>query len=460
MFYALRRPEINRLLIGVSTQPMNDSIRIPWTHHFARGLYTIILFILLPVLIFLMRKKLGVKAQPFPISQRKFSQRFGYLSEQICVTDILFHCASVGEVNASAAIIKRVLHDNPEYKITISTTSVTGATHAFNQFGDSVQHCFLPFDLPFAVKNFLSTLRPKYLCITEVEFWPNLVHVAFKRNIKLGLINGRISSKSLHTYKKFAWLYRYTLRKFSVICAQSEPSFSYFLSLGVYKSQLFLTRNTKFDLSSDPQDEIKATQLMADFSMNTSKLLLAASTHAPEEELLLDIFQRLRMRHEDLRLIIVPRHPFRFDQVTQLCMASGFRVARLTKGAEATQPDIIVVDAMGWLKACYRVSTLAFIGGSFATKGGHNALECALYGKPMLMGPSIFNNPEICQQLIAVNALDICETPSILESKCEYLLSNPDSAISKGSNGRRVLTQNLGAVEDTMSILRAHLLKN
>ncbi len=439
---------------------MTVNIRYPWYHILFLWSYTALLIVFLPIILFFLRKKIFKNANEPELTGRSVFERFGLIPKEVAKTDMLFHCASVGEVNVAAPLIDKLMSEDNTLQITISTTSITGAVLAKKLFKKSVQHCFLPFDIPIIISRFLNHLSPKVLVITEVEFWPNLIHKAFKKKIALLLINGRISSKSLPTYIRLRGLYKHTLRKFDVICAQSPLSFDNFLLIGVYRARLRLTNNIKFDLKASDSDVDKANELSKYVEVNQYQILLGASTHDPEEQLLLDTFSSLRRENGKLTLLIVPRHPHRFDDVYALCKATGYSVGKFSEAlsGQFMQCEIWVIDAMGWLKACYSLCDYAFIGGSFAEKGGHNALECALYSKPMAMGPSIFNNPEICKLLETSGALTICETPEQMTSTFQLLAADSELAKSKGLSGSNLLTSNAGAVEQTFEELQ--LLRN
>lgn len=431
---------------------MSVKVNFPWYHYVFVWAYTVLLLVFLPIIVFFMRKKIINKGDLIELKGRKVSERFGILPEHVSNTDVLFHCASVGEVNVATPLIKSLIEQEPALKITISTTSLTGASLAKKLFKESVQHCFLPFDIPLFVSLFLRRLSPKLIVITEVEFWPNLIEKAYRKKIALSLINGRISSKSLPTYLKLSGLYKHTLRKFDVICAQSQASYDNFLRVGVYQARLQLTNNIKFDLTRSPSDDEKSKTLKKRLRKGVGKILVGASTHDPEEQLLLAAYAKLRRDQDELRLLLVPRYPHRFDEVYALCKATGFKVNRLS--AEDTHQhadaDIWMIDTMGWLKACYAVCDYAFIGGSFAPKGGHNALEGALYARPMVMGPSIFNNPEISNQLESVDALTICNNHNEMTRAFQKLMADDDMAKRNGASGADLLADNAGAVKQTL----------
>lgn len=420
-----------------------------------RYLYTIVLMLCLPLLLLLMRKKLKMPSINTDMPHRRFTERLGLVSPSFHSGGLLIHCASVGEINAAQGLIKDLLTTYPHLIITLSCSSTTGAVHAFNVFKNKVQHHYLPLDLPFFMAPFFKRLKPELVLVTEVEIWPNMLAQCHRRDIPVCLVNARLSDASFTTYQRLGALLRPALRHFTYICAQSQSSYDNFLKLGVYKPNLRLTQNMKFDLALDPADEDKAQQLLEYFSLQSRPVFVAASTHDGEEKFILQVYKQLLVHAPTLALIIVPRHPYRFDDVNYLLKASGFELARASQvdALMDSKADIILMDKMGWLKASYRICDVAFIGGSIANKGGHNALECALYGKPMVMGPSTFNNPNITQFLVQQGALHLVESVEQCVKLVGHWLEHPVLAEQDGNKGRKVLNDNHGAVSATMAIL-------
>jgi 3-deoxy-D-manno-octulosonic-acid transferase len=327
--------------------------------------------------------------------------------------------------------------------------------HAFNLFKDGVQHHYLPVDLPFTIGRFLKVLSPKLVLVTEVEIWPNMLTKCRQRKIPVCLINARLSSQSLPTYMRYRAFMRPALRHFTFVCAQSQSSYDNFLSLGVYKPQLRLTQNMKFDLTADAADTQKAQELRHRFFDDKAQILVAASTHDGEEKFMVEVYKTLRKEFEHLCMMVVPRHPHRFDDVYLILKAAGLSVQRASAAVNDKDQtaDVVLIDKMGWLKACYELCSCAFIGGSIAPKGGHNALECALYAKPMVMGPSTFNNPSITQYLQTQGALFVGESVSQHAEVLKTWLSEPALANEAGMKGKEVLERNSGAVEATLQVL-------
>lgn len=430
---------------------MNTPYTHRWYHFIWRWCYSLVLILLLPLgLLTLLLKSDKTKGQ-----RNNNRERFGFIGKPI-TQGILVHCVSVGEVNAAKSIVLRLQQLYPELAITISTTSSTGAKQARAVFEDSVQHRYLPIDIPVCMWIFFYKLQPKLVLVTEVEIWPNMLHQCFRRNIPAVLINARMTNDSLNNYQRLAFLFRPSLRKFSRICTQGQQDFDNFLRLGVYKPNMTLTNNMKFDLELDPQDEVKAISLKQKLGLTGQAVLVAGSTHDLEETMCLDAFKKLRISHLDIVLIVVPRHPHRFEKVVQLCQATGYAVVKMSELAKTplqTTPDILVVDAMGMLKACYQLASCAFVGGSFALKGGHNALEPALYGVPTMMGPSIFNNPFICDALATAGGLKILSASEQIADTALEWLNNADVAQEAGLANKRVIEQNRGAIEQTIEAI-------
>lgn len=437
-------------------QFMKKLIPQTFAYRIWRYLYSLVLTLCLPLLLLLMRKKLKMQSLSADMPKRRFAERFGRVSSSFQAGGLLIHCASVGEINAAQRLIRDLLVTNPSLSITLSCSSTTGAVHAFNLFKDQVQHQFLPFDLPFFMSPFFNALKPQLVLVTEVEIWPNMLAQCLARDVPVCLINGRLSDQSFTTYKRLSPLLRTALRHFNYICAQSQSSYDNFLKLGVYKPQLRLTQNMKFDLALSSDDQEKAEQLQSQFFSESRPVLVAASTHDGEEKFVLQVYKKLLIDTPNLALIVVPRHPHRFDDVYYILKAGGVELARASATSldASVSVDVVLMDKMGWLKACYDICDVAFIGGSIANKGGHNALECALYGKPMLMGPSTFNNPSITQFLHKQGALKIIENTQQCADAINHWLADLDNARNDGGKGKQVLQDNNGAVNATLAVLK------
>jgi len=435
---------------------MKLSYRNRWYHFFWRWLYSLILLMLMPLLCLKLMTK---KANATGLIKHKNRQRFGFTANGLKKNGVIVHCVSMGEVNAAQGIIEKLIVAYPSMPVTVTTTSVTGAEHAVKLFADRVQHSFLPIDFPVCIWLFLRRLKPKMLMVTEVEIWPNLLHQCYQNKIPAILINARMTDRSLINYKRLAYLFRPSLRKFTCICAQAKADFENFVSMGVYKTQLVLTNNLKFDLQANPEDEQKAKTLIGHFGLQDKTILLAASTHDGEEKVLIDCYASLKASFEDLVLCIVPRYPHRFNDVIQLVNASGLNCVSLSAAAvdRSKKIDVAVIDKMGMLKAAYSISNMAFVGGSLVSKGGHNPLEGALYQVPMCMGPSVFNNPAITSLLKESKALTIVQNQNQIVELFGAWLVDTHEAVRLGAQGKKILAINAGALELTLSCVQAIL---
>ena len=367
---------------------------------------------------------------------------------------LLVHCASVGEVVAIQNLIEQLLNDNPKQRITITTNTTTGADRVKLLFANRVEHAYLPYDVPLFLKIFLKRKRPAKVLINEMELWPNFCHQCWCLNIPILIINGRMSEKSTKTYQKFPSLFQPMFKKITRICAQDQRDYQNYLSLSVSPDKLTLTNNIKFDLTITELDMALSKSIKTDFSLDQRLLLVAGSTHEPEEQILLDAYLTLVSDYPELLLIIVPRHPQRFEKVHQLLQEQNIEFILMSE-AKPCQPktQVLLCDQMGKLRSIYALADISFVGGSIAHKGGHNALEPAAVGVPILMGESTYNNPAICQALANSGALlTVTDAPQI-ESACKEWLDNPDQKKYAGDAGKQVLVHNSGAIQKTLDIL-------
>ena len=366
----------------------------------------------------------------------------------------LIHCASVGEVVAIQNIVERLLDNNPKQRITITTNTTTGADRVKLLFADRVDHAYLPYDFPLFLKFFIIRKRPTKLLINEMELWPNLCHQCWRSNIPIFIINGRMSEKSTKTYQKFPSLFQPMFEKVTAICAQDERDYQNYLILGVSPNKLTLTNNIKFDLTISAHDIALSRTIKANFALEQRLILVAGSTHEPEEQILLDAYLALVTVYPELLLIIVPRHPQRFSKVHQLLQKQNVETV-LMSGTKPCQPNtqVLLCDQMGKLRSIYALADISFVGGSLADRGGHNALEPAALGVPILMGKSTYNNPAICQTLADKGALLTVTDALQIELACKKWLDNLEQRKLAGIAGKQVLMENSGAIDKTLDVL-------
>lgn len=382
-------------------------------------------------------------------TRRKF-QRLGFQSNP-GQHDMLIHCVSVGEVVVAAKLVNQLLKQNPSIKIIITTTTQTGKEQVEKLFGDKITHRYLPFDTPFNMQRLMRQASPKKIVIIEVELWPNLIHYGFINRIPIYVINARMTDKSLRSYQKLSALFAPMIDKIVAIGAQGKRDFNNYQALGMPTNRLHLCNNIKFDIANEVSSQQHAL-IQQLYNPDGRQVLICGSTHEPEEEMLLACLTELKKRDLHPLLVLVPRHPQRFEQVEKLLSKSDFSYT-LSSHNNISMQDVILVDEMGALSSLYAIANIAFVGGSFASRGGHNALEAAIHAVPVIMGPSIYNNPEICHQLEAVGALKIVHQAAQLNSTVVNWLTDETSAKSCGAAGKNVIESNRGAIEKSMQLL-------
>lgn len=418
---------------------------------FSRYLYSLVWLLLLPFLLVNWLSKLikygGVVA-------KEYLSRFGLCFKSIPKNGFWIHCASVGEVVAVQQLVERLIRQYPDVSIVMTTNTMTGRERVTQLFSARVNHLYLPYDFPLFIHLVLTKLQPRMLLITEMELWPNLCHGSHSKKIPVYLVNGRMSEKSKMSYQKLAWLIKPLLTNLDGICAQGSRDVENYLALGISPEKIVLTNNIKFDLHINQQDYAAAAQLVEQFHIQNRVILVAGSTHEPEEQLVLDAYHELVKQVPNLLLIIVPRHPQRFEQVSSLLNKQNIQFIRLseTRQCDATT-QVVLADKMGLLRPLYTLANVAFVGGSVAQKGGHNALEPAAVGVPVAMGRSIFNNPQICQMLEQAGVLIFIDNYQQLKEVCLHWLNDPEAYKVVSAKAKQVVAQNKGAIDQTFTFL-------
>lgn len=403
----------------------------------------------------------------YPKRDWRWGQKLGVLPLNIKVESqqtALIHCASMGEVVAAMPLIKQLLDDKPQLSVVISTNTVTGQTQVARfcqslsvENKQRVQQCYLPLDLPIFMALLLRRIHPEFVMIMEVELWPNLINVCARRQIPVFVINGRMTDKTTAGYMKLSWLSKPMISQLTDVFVRNEVDRKNYLTLGISAQRLHLVGNIKFDL---PLPELTSNDsARRQWGILDRTVLIGGSTHLTEEATLLNSYRQLKEAYPALLLILVPRHPQRFSEVHDIVKQHELRVVKFTdlqlakhqaQQSITTSTDVLLVDEMGVLTAMYELCDVAFVGGSFANKGGHNPIEPAVYGKPILMGPHIHNNPEICETLQASNALTICATPDAFHAKLTAYLEHENSRVADGRCGRLLLQQHAGLIQSIL----------
>jgi len=335
----------------------------------------------------------------------------------------------------------------------------TGSDRVVAAFGETVLHVYAPYDLPGAVSRFLKTINPDLLVIMETELWPNLVHGSAKSGVPVVLANARLSEKSARGYCRARWLAAPMLQELGTVAAQTVADGERFTNLGLPASTLQVTGNIKFDLELDDNARALAAQLRQQWQGEIGRpVWLVASTHRGEEEIILEAFRIVRQHIPKLLLVLVPRHPERFNEAADLCLQLGFELVRRSSGhAPRSEINILLGDTMGELPIFFGACDLAFVGGSLVPVGGHNLIEPAAWGVPVLSGPHLFNFSEAANLLLAADALKICTTAIELSRNVGYLLGDEKARLKMGEAGRQVAEANRGAMDKLLAVIEGQL---
>lgn len=422
-----------------------------WYQDAFRWFYSFILALLIPFAFFTLVKRGMTRQKDY--NRRRF-ERFGYVAHAPKANGYLFHCVSVGEVVAASVLIKRIMQEQPERQITVTTTTPTGSARVRAIFGDKVHHFYLPYDLHMAMAGMLRRIKPSVVFITEVELWPNLIHACWKRDIPVLVVNARMTDRSARRYAKFPILFEPMLNKLAHVCAQGDRDYANYRFLGMPESKLTQTNNIKFDQASALDASVSG---FLGLEHSDRKVLVGGSTHDPEETVLLQTYQAVKKHCPQLLLVLVPRHPERFETVARLIHKSGLTMTQSASADSVSDDcDVLLVNEMGKLNAVYTVADFAFVGGSIADRGGHNALEPAARKLPVMMGPNTYNNPVICAKLAESGALFIVEDAAAMTELTLSWCKNADAAALAGLAGYAVLEQNSGALDKTMKVVELY----
>ena len=411
-----------------------------------RTLYTLLFHLGLP----LVAIRLWLRARKAPAYAKRVGERFAVNLPALQPGGIWVHAVSVGESIAAAPMIRALLKQYPQLPITVTCMTPTGSQRVQAMFADEprIQHCYLPYDLPWAAARFLNRVQPKLAVIMETELWPNHIHQCAKRGIPVALANARLSARSAKGYARFANLTRPMLEEMSLIAAQTETEAERFRQLGARPECVVVTGSIKFDLSIDPQLLIKARELRESWQAQERPVWIAASTHEGEDEIVLAAHRQLLTHYPNAVLILVPRHPERFNSVFELCQREGFATVRRSGGESVSaQTQVLLGDTMGELLFLYALADSAFVGGSLVPNGGHNLLEPAALAKPVLSGPHLFNFLEIAALLREAGALEEIEDAQGLALAVQRLFELPQNAQQMAEAGLKVMQANQGALQ-------------
>ncbi|MFJ4590345.1 lipid IV(A) 3-deoxy-D-manno-octulosonic acid transferase [Pseudomonas moraviensis] len=417
-----------------------------------RTLYTVLFYLGLP----LVAIRLWLRARKAPAYAKRIGERFTLGMPTLQPGGIWVHAVSVGESIAAAPMIRALLQRYPALPITVTCMTPTGSERIQALFANEprIQHCYLPYDLPCAAARFLDRVQPKLAVIMETELWPNHIHQCAKRGIPVALANGRLSERSARGYGRFSKLTAPMLAEMSLFAIQTEAEAQRFRDLGARPQTVEVTGSIKFDLAIDPQLLQRAAELRSQWQAQDRPVWIAASTHEGEDEVLLDAHRRLLSSHPDALLILVPRHPERFNSVFELCQREGFATVRRSTGANVdAQTSVLLGDTMGELLFLYALADSAFVGGSLVPNGGHNLLEPAALAKPVLSGPHLFNFLDIAAQMREAGALVEVDDAEGVAIEVQRLFELPRDAQRMAEAGLAVMRRNQGALQRLLDSL-------
>ena len=395
-----------------------------------------------------------------------FRERLGSLSP---VTKagrpvIWIHCVSVGETQAARPLVQGIKERFPNHLIVISTITNTGQDLAREIFKhDAAKVFYFPFDWRWVVRRTLKAVKPDAVLVMETELWPNFLRECRHQQIPVALINGRLSAQSLRRYRLIKGFMTRVLSSLNLALMQTEADAERLRALGMEATKTHIFGSMKFDAGTLPESDSLATEFRERFGLaGAHSLILAASTHAPEEKIILDALKQTRAKSStNQRLLIAPRHPERFAEVAALIAASGLSWTRRTNAAEPgdAQADVILLDSIGELPSVYSLASLVFVGGSIARIGGHNILEPAAVGAAVITGAHTYNFHSIVARFVDAGA--IIQLPPLADAEATLqlanamseLLADPAKRLALGTRARHLVNENRGATERTLLAL-------
>lgn len=413
-----------------------------------RPIYSILLYLVAPIA-FALTVLRGLRN---PAYRDRLGERFGFTRLRFEAAPIWVHAVSVGEVQAAAVLIRALLRDYPHRPVFVTTATPTGAQRVRALFSDTVRHCYLPYDLPGSVSRFLQRTNPRLAIVLEREIWPNLYRECGRRRIQIVLASARLSPGSMW---RSAWAAGLVRQSFAnvMVAAQTEEDAERFRALGAQEMRTRVTGNLKFDLEVSQTIQHEGELIRARQFPDRS-VWIAGSTHDGEEVAVLDAHERVRSRHDNALLILVPRHPDRFEQVKSVLAARKLIFASRSKLEPiAPETSVLLIDTLGELLLFYAASDVAFVAGSLAPIGGHNLLEPAALALPIVIGPHNFNAPDIADLfLLRGAAIEVADAGQLAEA-ITMLFGDRARCNEMGEQARAIVEANRGALARVMSLI-------
>jgi len=389
----------------------------------------------------------------------RWGERFGFVNTDIKKSgpyDLWIHAVSVGEARAAAPLVKRILQERPDSNILVTTTTPTGSAMVTMMLRDSVSHCYFPYDLAWSMRNFVSTVEAKTVLIMETEIWPNMIEAVRRYGSTLVYTNVRLSERSYLSYAKFPKLVKRTLSMVDHFAVQGKLDRKHLELLGVESAKISETGSIKFDVNVPPSLRESAEVMRRQLGQDRL-IWIAGSTREGEEGKILSVYKSLKEVFPSLLLLLVPRHPERFDYMARKVQRRGLRCVRRTEHVPELENDIDVFlgDTMGELSLMYACSDVAFVGGSLEPLGGQNILEPCALGVPVVFGPHMFNFPDISRWTIKEGAGRMVQDEQGLKDAISELLANPSLRDEMGSKGLSFIEAHRGALEKNYSLIES-----
>lgn len=423
-----------------------------------RSLYNLLLLLLTPLLPLRLLWR-SIKA---PAYRHRIGERFGLVPSNIVTGSTWVHAVSVGETVASEPLIKALLAKYPDRKVLITTMTPTGSAQVARSFsadlGVRVQHCYAPYDIAWCIKAFLQKTQPSLTIIMETELWPNTLHYCRQRQIPTLLANARLSASSAKGYAKLPGLVGPMLKNLDVIAVQHKDDGQRFVELGFPQKNLHVSGSVKFDYEIDAVLRDKAARLSNEWACSERPVWIAASTHRGEDEIVIAAHKQILKSKPDALLLLVPRHPERFDEVYKLALSHGLAVSRRSQhdsnqASSLHDSQLMLGDTMGELVAFFGISQQAFVGGSLVESGGHNPIEPAAWSRPVFMGPHVFNFSAISVMLVNAGGMRLIANAQML---AQMLLDNWDDKnlmTAQGAKALAVVQKNRGALDKHLALI-------
>jgi 3-deoxy-D-manno-octulosonic-acid transferase len=380
-------------------------------------------------------------------------ERFGFGAALGGGPSIWLHAVSLGEVAAAAVVVRALRARHPRTPFVLTTATPTGRARAQALFGDAVDVRYAPYDTPDSVARFIARVRPRLAIVMETELWPNLFRETERRGALLVLASARLSQRSVSRYRRFGALFRGLFRGRLIVAAQSAEDAARFIAIGADPGRTHVMGNAKFDIDVGAGVAARGAAYRAAL-FGPRPVWIAGSTHAGEEEQVLDAHARVCGRYPDALLLLAPRHPNRFEGVAQLLARRGVRFVRRSAGiAVPSEAPVLLLDTLGELLDFYASADVAFVGGSLVPVGGHNLLEPAALGLPVLTGPAQFNGREIAQLLLRLGAAREVGNAAALAAAVELLFEDPAARRAAGAAARGVVDANRGSVARLIDLI-------